>query len=276
MSRAHEFPSDDPRVARRREALARFAGLRDGVRTVISPYRVCPLGAHLDHQHGPVLGMAIGLGTRLAFAPSPDGSVRLERSDFAGEARFSLAQPGTDRGWQRYARGAAAALRERLPEQPCGLVGSLAGDLPGGGLSSSASVLIAYLLALAARERRRAATSGARAARAPGGERVRGREQRRARPRHDRRRGARSAARDRHARRRLARALQQSLLATPGVLGARFSGAGYGGCNVALVRAERAERALDLALAAYRAAMPGQAGPARGFLVDPSDGARVV
>ena len=36
--------------------------------------------------------------------------------------------------------------------------------------------------------------------------------------------------------------LQRILLETPGVFGARFSGAGFGGCSVALVAAEEAER----------------------------------
>jgi len=34
---------------------------------IVSPYRVCPLGAHVDHQGGPVLGMTIDAYTILAF-----------------------------------------------------------------------------------------------------------------------------------------------------------------------------------------------------------------
>ena len=29
---------------------------------IFSPYRVCPLGAHVDHQHGLVTGFAIDKG----------------------------------------------------------------------------------------------------------------------------------------------------------------------------------------------------------------------
>lgn len=35
----------------------------DDVRVVASPYRICPLGAHIDHQGGPVLGMTINAYT---------------------------------------------------------------------------------------------------------------------------------------------------------------------------------------------------------------------
>ena len=37
------------------------------VRAVVSPYRICPLGAHVDHQGGDVLGRTIDTGTVLAF-----------------------------------------------------------------------------------------------------------------------------------------------------------------------------------------------------------------
>jgi hypothetical protein len=32
---------------------------------IFSPYRVCPLGAHVDHQHGLVTGFAINKGVDL-------------------------------------------------------------------------------------------------------------------------------------------------------------------------------------------------------------------
>jgi galacturonokinase len=36
------------------------------VRVIASPYRICPLGAHIDHQGGPVLGMTINACTLMA------------------------------------------------------------------------------------------------------------------------------------------------------------------------------------------------------------------
>lgn len=37
---------------------------------IFSPYRVCPLGAHVDHQHGLVTGFAINKGVDLWWTPS--------------------------------------------------------------------------------------------------------------------------------------------------------------------------------------------------------------
>jgi galactokinase len=70
--------------------------------------------------------------------------------------------------------------------------------------------------------------------------------------------------------------LQEILVATPGVLGARFSGAGFGGCAIALVLADAAEPARDAVLGEFRRAFPQLAPRARAFLVDGDDGARVV
>ena len=45
---------------------------------IFSPYRVCPLGAHVDHQHGLVTGFAIDKGVHLWWSPAKDGHVELE------------------------------------------------------------------------------------------------------------------------------------------------------------------------------------------------------
>jgi len=122
-----------------------------GIRFVVSPYRICPIGAHIDHQGGPVLGMTIAVHTRLAFAPLPEPVVRLHSLNYGDAVAFDLHAPGTApmSHWSRYLRGAAEVLRQAYPLQR-GLVGAVFGPLPGGGLSSSASVGLAYLHALAA------------------------------------------------------------------------------------------------------------------------------
>lgn len=119
--------------------------------TVFSPYRICPIGAHVDHQHGPVLGMAIAHGTTLAFEPSADARCTLSSADFPEVARFDVdrVEPAGCPDWTRYPRAAAWALRGRLPARPRGIVGCIEGALAGGGLSSSASLLLACLHALA-------------------------------------------------------------------------------------------------------------------------------
>jgi galactokinase/galacturonokinase len=142
-------PAD--RARRQREALRREGCDPGELRTVLSPYRICPVGAHVDHQGGAVLGMAIATGTVLCFAPSRGPGVRLRSDEFPGEARFDLRHPEAGEGpaWGRYPRGAALALRERLPAPPRGITGRVGGALPGAGLGSSASVLLATLRALA-------------------------------------------------------------------------------------------------------------------------------
>ena len=37
------------------------------------PYRVCPIGAHSDHQYGKVTGLAIDKGIHIAYGPKQNG-----------------------------------------------------------------------------------------------------------------------------------------------------------------------------------------------------------
>ena len=121
----------------------------ESVKVVASPYRVCPLGAHIDHQGGPVLGMTVNAYTLMAYTPTPNGMIDLRSSNYPDPVAFDLEQipekiPGA---WGYYARGAALALKEEFDLKK-GITGRLNGMLPGCGLSSSASVLLAYLFAL--------------------------------------------------------------------------------------------------------------------------------
>ena len=120
-------------------------------RVAVAPYRICPIGAHVDHQGGPVLGVGINAYTVLAFVPSSDGRVSLTSSDFEGRIEFSVnGEMGKERDWARYARGAVVALHQIFPNQVrLGFTGHISGRLLGAGLSSSASAGVAYLMALA-------------------------------------------------------------------------------------------------------------------------------
>jgi len=140
------------RVDSLRRDLARMADVQPGeVRIVRSPYRVCPLGAHVDHQLGCVTGMALDRALLLAFAPREDGVVALRSRQFPGTAEFRLdALPETPVGdWADYARGAAVALR-RHGGLERGMTALVDGYANVGGLSASAAVGVAYLLALEA------------------------------------------------------------------------------------------------------------------------------
>ena len=117
---------------------------------IFAPYRVCPLGAHVDHQHGLVTGFAINKGVDLWFNVREDGQVHLQSKDYEGTVEFDVTKPVQvrEKHWGDYARGAKYALRKRF-ELKYGIEGELQGSLPVGGLSSSAAVLIAYVMAFA-------------------------------------------------------------------------------------------------------------------------------
>ena len=117
---------------------------------IFSPYRVCPIGAHVDHQHGLVTGFAIDKGVDLVYTATEDGSVSLRSLTFEGDIDFSVRIPALVKqgNWGDYARGAKFALQKRFTLTR-GIKGVIKGSLPVGGLSSSAAVLIAYVMAFA-------------------------------------------------------------------------------------------------------------------------------
>ncbi len=132
------------------ETRSRYGVENAAVRLVFAPYRICPLGAHIDHQLGPVSAMAMDRGVRLAYAPAADREVRLSSLEYPSEIRFPLDRPGPPQSgdWGNYVRGAAHALRQAGPALEHGLCGVLTGPWSEGGLSSSAAVGVACLLAL--------------------------------------------------------------------------------------------------------------------------------
>ncbi|KAL0346863.1 UNVERIFIED_CONTAM: Galacturonokinase [Sesamum calycinum] len=137
------------------------------VRVVISPYRICPLGAHIDHQGGTVSAMTINKGVLLGFVPSDNSQVLLQSRQFKGEVSVDAEQPRNSAelknsgalkrssssqeecNWGNYARGALYALQKRGNHLKKGIIGFICGTegLDSSGLSSSAAVGVAYLLA---------------------------------------------------------------------------------------------------------------------------------
>ena len=104
----------------------------------------------MDHQHGIVSGFAIDKGVDLWFTPTEDGSVHLDSHSFSGSVHLQINdQTRVKEGnWGDYVRGVKYALSKRF-ELTRGIQGEIAGSLPVGGLSSSAAVLIAYVMAFA-------------------------------------------------------------------------------------------------------------------------------
>ncbi len=142
---------DDGEAIRVRFAIERNVS-PEVVGVVRSPHRICPLGAHVDHQGGPVLAAAVDMAVHLAFIAAPvecPDRVELHSNAFADPVRFSLPDipDAIPSDWGNFPRGAAQVLRHKYGVRH-GLVGRIHGGRIGEGLSSSAAVSIAYLLAL--------------------------------------------------------------------------------------------------------------------------------
>lgn len=155
-----------------REIVSKMAGSgTEEVRVVASPYRICPLGAHIDHQGGTVSAMTVNKGVLLGFVPSGDSQVVLCSGQFKGEVRFSIdeihhpqhaiakknetdandsSKISEECNWGNYPRGALYALQRKGNHLSQGIIGYICGSegLDSSGLSSSAAVGVAYLLAL--------------------------------------------------------------------------------------------------------------------------------
>lgn len=113
------------------------------------PYRISPLGAHIDHQNGKINGFAIDKGIYIAYSVKHNGVVELQSVNFEKRAQFHVASvPEFKEGdWADHLRGAAKALGEKYMLKN-GISAVIEGTMPIGGLSSSASVIIAFLSAL--------------------------------------------------------------------------------------------------------------------------------
>jgi galactokinase len=85
----------------------------------------------------------------LAFVPRDDRRVRVESVNFEADTEFDLdhVPPRQVGDWGNYLRGAVLALQQRYDLRR-GIDGIVEGTMPIGGLSSSAAVGVAYLIAL--------------------------------------------------------------------------------------------------------------------------------
>ena len=114
-----------------------------------TPYRICPIGAHSDHQLGKITGFAINKGIHIAYGPKENGVIEIQSVQFDKRAQWHVeATPkNKENDWADHLRGATIALHKRYPLRR-GLCAAFDGELPIGGLSSSAAVIITYLSAL--------------------------------------------------------------------------------------------------------------------------------
>ena len=113
-----------------------------------APYRICPIGAHSDHNLGKITGFAIDKGIHIAFRPKQNGVIEMGSLQFPKRAQWHIREIGGKTGdWADYLRGATWALSKKYP-LTIGLCGVIEGSMPIGGLSSSAAVILSFLYAL--------------------------------------------------------------------------------------------------------------------------------
>lgn len=126
-----------------------FFGKGDALYQLFSPYRICPLGAHVDHQHGLVSGFAFDSGIEFLFSATETGKVEMASLSFEGLMTFNVQRPVEDKqgNWGDYLRGAVWALQQDFKLDK-GIRGIVKGSMPIGGLSSSAALLCGFVMAI--------------------------------------------------------------------------------------------------------------------------------
>ena len=79
------------------------------------PYRICPIGAHSDHNLGKITGLAIDKGIHIAWSPKQNGVVEMSSLQFSKRAQWHVASVPTQKqqDWADYLRGATWALSKK-------------------------------------------------------------------------------------------------------------------------------------------------------------------
>lgn len=126
-----------------------FFGKGDALYQLFAPYRICPLGAHVDHQHGLVSGFAFDSGIDFLFSETENGKVEMASLSFEGLTTFNVQRPVEEKqgNWGDYLRGAVWAIQQDF-HLTKGVKGIVKGSMPIGGLSSSAALLCGFVMAI--------------------------------------------------------------------------------------------------------------------------------
>ena len=79
-------------------------------------YRICPIGAHSDHQLGKITGFAIDKGIHIAYGPKMNGVVEISSLQFSKRAQWHVSSvPEKEGDWADHLRGATLSLAKRYP-----------------------------------------------------------------------------------------------------------------------------------------------------------------
>ena len=118
--------------------------------TTFTPYIVCPIGAHVDHNLGKAFSFAIDKGIHIAYNIKQNGIIEIISLQFPKRAQWHVLETpiNCEMDWADNLRGATIALNKRYPLR-FGLSAVMDGELPIGGASSSAAMIISFINALA-------------------------------------------------------------------------------------------------------------------------------
>ena len=112
------------------------------VRRFFSPGRINLIGEHIDYCGGLVFPAAVQFGTLIIAQPNDLGTVRVVSFNQPGKVEFDPAgelQRSTPAHWGDYVKGVFVEY-DKVNVRVSGLDVAVGGDIPGGGLSSSASL----------------------------------------------------------------------------------------------------------------------------------------
>ena len=113
-----------------------------------APGRANLIGEHTDYNQGLALPFAISEGVTVRANGLTDGCIEAVALDVGERDRFLVDRPGRARGWRAFVRGAVGEL-DRAGAQLRGAELEITGTVPrGAGLSSSAALEVALVLAL--------------------------------------------------------------------------------------------------------------------------------
>ena len=105
---------------------------RDPDHAAFCPCRICPLGAHVDHNLGKITGLAIDKGIHIAYSPKHNGVIELVSLQFDKRAQRHISSTPEEKqnDWADYLRGATIELTKLFPLR-VGLCGVIEGTLCG-------------------------------------------------------------------------------------------------------------------------------------------------
>ena len=80
------------------------------------PYRISPLGAHIDHQFGKINGFAIDKGIYIAYSKKENGVVELHSLNFPKRAQFHVNSIPNEKvgDWADHMRGQLRCLLRNI------------------------------------------------------------------------------------------------------------------------------------------------------------------